>query len=163
MRRIALALVCCLAPASEPFVGRKAFDSDELPFDRALPLLVVAGRDDVLADLETSVHPLFARTRAPHGLVAVDRCDHFHFCDGVELLHGLHERNPRERQPRPTRPYAELLPEERIHRALRALVASFFAAALADGHDPNPVPRATQLARLDPSLERLAQRAPESG
>ena len=154
--------VCGLAPASEPFVGRKAFDPEELPFDRSLPLLVVAGRDDVLVDLDTSVHPLFARTRAPHALVAVDGCDHFHFCDGVELLHTMHERNPRERQPRPTRPYAELLPEERVHRILRTLVTGFFADALGERGDADPAPSPSRLAQLDPSLERLTPRAVES-
>lgn len=121
--------VCGLAPASEPFVGRKAFEPGELPLPDGTPSLIVAGIDDVLVDLETSVRPLAGRLGPPTRLVGVEGADHFHFCDGVELLHGAHEQNPRENQPRPTRPYAELLPEARIHALLCGLVTCFFEAA----------------------------------
>lgn len=112
--------VCGLAPASEPFVGRKAYAPGELPFDPAIPVLLVAGIDDVLVDLGTSVRPLFERLAGSRALVGVEKADHFHFRDGVELLHGMHFDNPRPNQPRPTRPYAEQLPEERVHRRCAA-------------------------------------------
>lgn len=148
--------VCGLAPASEPFVGRKAFEPDELPFKSRAPVLLVAGLDDVLVDLKTSVEPLFARMAEPRALLALERSDHFHFCDGVELLHGMHYANPRPAQPRPTRPYGEQLPEERVHRALCAVVASFFGATLLDGEvDPFGVLNASTLAEVDDALRRL--------
>ena len=128
--------VCGLAPASEPFVGRKAFAPGELPLREGLDALVIAGRDDVLVDLETSVRPLFARLGPRSRLLVVDGADHFHFCDGIALLHQSHFENPRPDQPRPTRPLAELLPEERTHRLLRGLVASWFATAFAAQGDP---------------------------
>jgi dienelactone hydrolase len=128
--------VCGLAPASEPFVGRKAFEPGELPFapreSGAIPALIVCGIEDVLVDLETSVRPLFERLGEPRALVGLERADHFHFCDGVELLHRGHYQNPRERQPRPTLPWPEVLLEAEAHRAVRSVVAAFFLGALSD-------------------------------
>jgi dienelactone hydrolase len=119
--------VCGLAPASEPFVGRKAFAPGELPF-RA-PVLLIAGRDDVLVDLETSVEPLYSRLGTDARLLVVDGLDHFHFCDGIALLHQGHLDNPRDNQLRPTRPLSELQTEERTHALLCALVGGYFEAA----------------------------------
>ena len=148
--------VCGLAPASEPFVGRRAFEPGELPFAIALPTLVVAARDDVLVDLDTSIRPLFARLAAPALLVGLRDADHFHFCDHLELLHGLHERNGiRPKQTRATRPYPELLDEVRSHRALRTLVTHFFLASLAG---TLPAIEADALAAVDPQLELLEAR-----
>jgi pimeloyl-ACP methyl ester carboxylesterase len=44
--------ICCLAPASEPFVGRKAFTPDDLPLPSRIESLVLAAEDDVLVDLD---------------------------------------------------------------------------------------------------------------
>jgi predicted dienelactone hydrolase len=149
--------VCGLAPVSEPFVGRKAFEAGELPFANAIPTLIVSARDDVLVDLETSVRPLAARLAEPRALVVLRDADHFHFCDHLELIHGLHEKNPRPRQTRATRAYAELLPEARAHRLLAGLVTGFFAHALgarAPGERPGlPDLSREALAALDPALE----------
>ncbi len=128
--------VCGLAPVSEPFVGRKAFEPGELPLAGGTASLIVAGIEDVLVDLETSVKPLAARLAAPTRLVGVVGADHFHFCDGVELLHGMHLANPRPNQRRPTKAHTELLGEERVHPILRALVTAFFRAALEGAEDP---------------------------
>jgi predicted dienelactone hydrolase len=129
--------VCGLAPASEPFVGRRAFDEGELPFRSDVATLIVAGSDDVLVDLETSVRPLFDRLAAPRSLVAVDGMDHFHFCDGIGMLHGNHIRTPREGLTRSVRPLQELLAQDRSHRILQGLVTAFFLAALDGGTVPN--------------------------
>ncbi len=148
--------VCGLAPASEAFVGRKAFEPDELPFAGDLPSLIVAGIDDVLVDLETSVRPLFARLAKSSALIGVAGADHFHFCDGVELLHGMHAANVRPNQPRPTKPYAEQLPEERIHRLLNAVVTHFFHQALvARQMAPDEALTSDALGAVDPALVRL--------
>lgn len=150
--------VCGLAPASEPFVGRKAFEPGELPLDRGVPSLLVAAMDDVLVDLETSVHPLFERLAAPRALVGVADSDHFHFCDGIPLLHGMHEQNLRPQQPRPARPLAELVPEGRMHRLVRGVVTAWFGAALATGGpgaDPGKLLSQAALCALDPALCRL--------
>lgn len=119
--------VCGLAPASEPFVGRKAFAPGELPFKA--PALLLAGRDDVLVDLETSVRPLHERLGPDARLVVLDGLDHFHFCDGIALLHQGHFENPRENQPRPTRPLAELRQQDDTHAVLCAWVGRFADAA----------------------------------
>lgn len=149
--------VCGLAPASEPFVGRKAFAPGELPFEREIPTLIVSALDDVLVDVETSVRPLFARLAEPRAWVGVRDADHFHFCDHLALLHGLHEKNgPRPKQTRETRPYAELLQEEQTHRLVRGLVTGFFVHALGEGRLPDL--SAAALATLD---EQLAPVAPE--
>ena len=144
--------VCGLAPASEPFVGRKAFEADELPF-ADVATLVVAGIDDVLIDLETSVRPFFERLEAPCALIGIERADHFHFCDGVELLHTMHANRPRPNQPRPTKPYDEQLPEDRMHRSVRASAAHFFLHALRDGSEMKL--DAATLHAIDPALRLL--------
>lgn len=125
--------ICALAPASEPFVGRKAFEQGELPLPEAISALVVAAQDDVLVDLETSVRPLHARLGARARLEVIERADHFHFCDGIELLHGIHLATPRKDQSRPTRPWSELIGEDEMHARLRGRVAEFFETALARG------------------------------
>jgi len=122
--------LCGLAPASEPFVGRKAFDASELPIDPAIELLVIAAEDDVLVDLESSIRPLVERLGDHARLEVLDRADHFHFCDGVELLHRMHENNPRPSQSRPTRPLAQLRGEAETHAFLNARVTRFFRDAL---------------------------------
>ncbi|MEM9176012.1 MAG: alpha/beta fold hydrolase [Myxococcota bacterium] len=124
--------VCCLAPASEPFVGKRAFEEDELPLDRDVATLVLAAEDDVLVDRTTSIEPLFARLGAHARLEWLDRADHFHFCDGLELLHKMHENTPRPNLPRPPRPFAELRPEGETHEWLNERVAGFFLESLSD-------------------------------
>jgi len=152
--------VCGLAPASEPFVGRRAFEPGELPLERDVPALLVAGLDDVLVEWDGSVLPLFERLAAPRGLVGIERTDHFHFCDGVEPLHGMHERTVRPRQTRPTRPYAELLAQTEIHRVLRSVVTCFAWHALAPGGGPAALDEALSaaaLAGLDPHCRRYPE------
>jgi predicted dienelactone hydrolase len=150
-----VAAVCGLAPASEPFVGRKAFEKSELPFAEKIPTLLVAGLEDVLVDIASSVTPLFDRLAEPRALIGLEGADHFHFCDGIHLLHGLHERNKRPQQTRETQRYADLLQEARTHDALRAVVASFFAATLQTADGPLPELSTDALRELDPALARL--------
>jgi predicted dienelactone hydrolase len=122
--------VCGLAPASEPFVGRRAFEPGELPLPARVRSLVVAAQDDILVDLETSIRPLHARLGPESELAILDRADHFHFCDGIALLHALHERTPRPRAPRPPRPLAELRNEADTHAWLQERVTRFFRDTL---------------------------------
>jgi retinol dehydrogenase-12 len=89
--------VCSLAPVAEPFVGARAFAPGELPLPAQVRTLVVAARDDVLVDLETSLLPLFERLGPGAILEILDDADHFHFCDGIELLHRMHENSPPSR------------------------------------------------------------------
>jgi len=125
--------ICALAPASEPFVGRNAFEVDELPLPEAISALVVAAQDDVLVDLETSIRPLHARLGARARLEVIERADHFHFCDGIEMLHGIHLATPRKDQTRPTRPWSELIGEDEMHAWLCGRVGEFFETVLASG------------------------------
>ncbi len=118
--------ICCLAPASEPFVGRKAFDPEELPLASGIESLILAAQDDVLVDLDTSIRPLHDRLGAKARLEVIERSDHFHFCDGIELLHTMHENNPRENQLRPTRPLGELRDELDMHTLVNERVMRFF-------------------------------------
>jgi len=123
--------VCGLAPASEPFVGRKAFLAGELPLPDHAQSLILAAEDDVLVDLESSIRPLSERLGERSKLEIIDRADHFHFCDGIRLLHTMHENNPRENQPRPTRPLQELREEADMHALVGERVTRFFAESLA--------------------------------
>ena len=156
--------VCGLAPASEPFVGRKAYLEGELPLPDGVAALLVAGLDDVLVDIDTSVRPQFERLGKASALVGIRRADHFHFCDGIELLHGLHEANPRPKATRETLPFAETIDEARMHRLTAALVTRFFHLALASP-SPNPIADASalddaysqeRLDALDAALQRLS-------
>ncbi len=123
--------VCSLAPVAEPFVGARAFAPGELPLPGRVRTLVIAARDDVLVDLETSLLPLFERLGPGAALEILDDTDHFHFCDGIELLHRMHENNPRPGQRRPTRPLAQLRGERETQTLLAARVEGFFLDALA--------------------------------
>jgi dienelactone hydrolase len=125
-----ISAVCCLAPASEPFVGRKAFDPGELPLPKKTASLVLAARDDVLVDLDSSIRPLSDRLGPESTLEIIDRADHYHFCDGLETLHNMHENNPRENQLQSTRPGAELRSESEMHSLLNERVMRFFAEKL---------------------------------
>ena len=145
--------VCALAPTSEPFVGRKAWDADELPLPT--PALIVAGLDDVRVDLDDSTWPLFERLAAPSALVGLEGGDHYHFCDGIELLHTLHARRNDPRQKRPALAYEETLEEVRCHRALRGVVTHFFEAVFSGAADPCAALQEDALHTLDPALRRL--------
>ena len=123
--------VCALAPVSEPFVGRRAFEPQELPLPAEVHTLVIAARDDVLVDLETSLLPLFTRLGPSASLDILDDADHFHFCDGIELLHRMHESNPRPGQRRPTRPFEELRGERETQTLLADRILAFFSQHLA--------------------------------
>ena len=118
--------ICCLAPTSEPFVGRKAFDPEELPLSPEIESLILAAQDDVLVDLDTSIRPLHDRLGGNAQLEIIERSDHFHFCDGIEMLHKMHENNPRENQLRPTRPLGELRDERDMHTFVNERVMRFF-------------------------------------
>jgi dienelactone hydrolase len=118
--------LCCLAPASEAFVGRKAFEPDDLPLGPEVETLILAGSDDVLVDLETSIMPLRERLGVHARLEIAEGMDHFHFCDGTRLLHDQHEKNPRPNQPRPTRPMSELRGQNESHAWLAERITRFF-------------------------------------
>ncbi len=92
--------------------------------------VVLAGRNDVLVDLDTSIRQLSDRLGPDSRLEIIDRADHFHFCDAIEMLHKMHENNPRENQLHPTRPIAELRDERDMHRLLNERVVRFFSESL---------------------------------
>lgn len=140
-----------LAPASEPFVGSKAYRDGELPFERPTPTLVVAGLEDVLVDLDSSVRPLVRRLGPATELVGLEAADHFHFCDGIPLLHGRHAETIRPRQPRPALPYERTLEAARCQRSVAALVTWHFAHAVAG----TGILDDTRLAALDSAVQRL--------
>ena len=128
--------VCGLAPAAEPFVGRSAFAAGELPLARDTPALLIAGIDDVLVELEASVLSLFARLGPRRAAVGIVGADHFHFCDGIPLLHAVHQNTPREGLERPILPYADLLDESAAQSIVCELVHGYFAAAFTGAADP---------------------------
>lgn len=123
--------VCSMAPVAEPFVGARAFAPGELPLPERVAALVIAARDDVLVDLETSLLPLFERLGPGAVLEILDDADHFHFCDGIELLHRMHESNPRAGQRRPIRPLAQLRGERETQTLLADRIEEFFLRCLA--------------------------------
>lgn len=87
----------------------------------------------------------------------MEGADHYHFCDGVELLHTMHERRDNHREEQAPRPYAELLPEAAAQRALCGLVTAFLNAFFAAEKDPTAGLHGAALAELDASLTRLGE------
>ena len=82
-------------------------------------------------------------------------------CDGVELLHGMHAGNPRPKQSKPTKPYAEPLPEQRVHRLLQATVTCFFHRSLVEADDdPCAALDPASLRAVDTALQRRDTVAP---
>ncbi|HIG70143.1 MAG: hypothetical protein ABGX04_18385 [Myxococcales bacterium] len=76
--------------------------------------------------MDTSVRPPLERLGPDARLEIIERSDHFHFCDAIELLHKMHENNPRKNQLRPTRPLGELRDELDMHTLLNERVMRFF-------------------------------------
>ena len=141
--------ICALAPASEAFVGRRAFESGELPLPESVSSLIIAGLCDVRVELDSSVLPLYERLAAPRCALGIGESDHYHFCDGIELLHTLHERRVDPKQKQATRPYANLLPEANAHRILCGVVTAFLTAFYAGEKDPTSLLGDAALRELD--------------
>lgn len=141
------AAVCALAPAAEPFVGRTAFAPGELPLPDGVAALLIAGVEDVLVELEASIFSLYTRLRSPRAVIGLHGADHFHFCDGIPLLHAVHEQTPREGLSTPVRPFHELLDESTAQRVLCDLVTRFFTHALVERDSDPCTPLRTDLAR----------------
>ena len=82
-----------LAPAgghSDTNVGpaQPIYDLVELDWGRRVPtLMIVADEDSVLA--LDGMHDLLARGESLDRMVVIVNADHFHFCDGVELVHDM--------------------------------------------------------------------------
>jgi pimeloyl-ACP methyl ester carboxylesterase len=147
--------VCGLAPAAERFVGRKAFLPGELPLPESVAALIIAGLGDVKVELDATVLPLYERLSDPRCLVGLEGADHYHFCDGIELLHTMHEGRDDPRQTEPTLPYAELLAEESAQRVVCGLVTAFLSAFFAGEKDPTAGLTAAALAELDANSVHL--------
>ena len=122
--------ICSLAPVAEPFVGRKAFGADELPIREAVETLILAAREDTLVDLDTSILPLVERLGPKTKFEIITGADHFHFCDGLERLHKMHENARRPNQKKPTQPFARLQGERAMHAWLTERVTRFFHTTL---------------------------------
>ncbi|MEZ4291349.1 MAG: hypothetical protein R3E53_12750 [Myxococcota bacterium] len=98
--------------------------------------LLLAAADDVLVDLETSILPLVDRLGPAARLEIIDRADHFHFCDGLALLHRMHENNPRASQ-HDRRDPSQTARGGGDARAARDRVGGFFAEAFGLMTDEN--------------------------
>ena len=63
--------VCGLAPVAEAFIGRKAFEPNELPLPESVSALIIAGLDDVKVELDQTIYPLYERLRDPRCLIGL--------------------------------------------------------------------------------------------
>jgi len=122
-----------LAPASEPFVGKKAFGEGELA-SLGVPCLIISGNEDTLVDFGRSVRPIYDRLAAPKSLINMLRTDHFHFCDAVEVLQTNH-KNTSTGNP-PVGDYSALLSERQAHSLLTYVTGAFFRNLLTSPHLP---------------------------
>jgi dienelactone hydrolase len=169
--------VLALAPASEPFVGRRAFAAGELPLPPSVATLLLASDEDALVSLETSVRPLAARLGPHHRLLVLRGTDHYHYCDHARDIHELRTQEnvanaaaagPADAE-RPgavatgvSRPFDELVPEARAHRAIRAAALVLFARTLA-GTGARAAPEAVLAlpwAALDPCITDSSSHVP---
>lgn len=60
----------------------------ELDWGRAVPTLMIVADDDSVLPLE-GMHDLLQRTPSVDRMVVLVDADHFHFCDGAEVVHDL--------------------------------------------------------------------------
>ncbi len=60
----------------------------ELEWGRKVPTLMIVADDDSVLPLE-GMHDLLARTPSIDRMVVLVDADHFHFCDGAEMVHDL--------------------------------------------------------------------------
>lgn len=140
-----------LAPAgghSEKNAGPGApfHDLVELDWGRKVPtLMIVADEDSVLA-LE-GMHDLLAKGESIDKMVVLVNADHFHFCDGVELVHDMMAPLMGGQ----TKKSSEFIPGAHAYDVTNGLGLIHFDASL------RKLPEAISLAERDPK-ELLAAR-----
>ena len=152
LRLLPVAAVLALAPASEPFVGRGAFQPGELPPPADVPVVVVASDRDVMVDYETSVRPLCARLGGSHRLLLMVNTDHYHYCDAAETIHDSRGREAALASSKPFVPFAEMVSEQRAHTVLRTTAATLFRGALLE-RQPVAELLAAPWAAVDPCVQ----------
>jgi dienelactone hydrolase len=140
-----------LAPAG----GRSAKNFDaiqpiidmlELDWERAVPTLMIVADEDSVLPMD-GMHDLIDRCPSIDRMVVLRNADHFHFCDGVEVVHDL--MAPIMGQGAKTS--AELVPGHHAFDVTNGLGLAHFDAVLRD------MPEAKKLLDRDP-VEVLAER-----
>jgi predicted dienelactone hydrolase len=126
-RGVAAGALVALAPAGGSPVnhGDQLLAALDFAWPRVVPVLFVAGREDVISPL-VGVENLFSEVRAPRRLVVLDDAGHLHFADDVarthELFRAAQAMMPVVETAAPLRPVSELAPAARIEPAVRGLV-----------------------------------------
>jgi dienelactone hydrolase len=121
---------------------------DELDLDwtRAVPTLMIVADDDSVLPLD-GMHDLVERSPWIDRMVVLESADHFHFCDGVEVVHDL--MAPLMGQG--AKPSYELVPGSHAYDVTNGLGLAHFDAELRD------LPEARELLARDP-VEVLGER-----
>ena len=112
----------------------------ELDWGRAVPTLMIVADEDSVLPL-SSMHDLLDRGSSLDRMVVLVNADHFHFCDGVEVIHDLMAPMMGGQ----TKTAAEFVPGNHAHQVTNGLGLAHFDATIRE------VPEAAAL--LERSLE----------
>jgi dienelactone hydrolase len=97
----------------------------ELSWGRKVPTLMIVADDDSVLPLE-GMHDLLQRTESIDRMVVLVDADHYHFCDGAEMVHDLMTAAMGEG----TRPSSELVPGAHAYQVTNGLGLAHFDAEL---------------------------------
>jgi dienelactone hydrolase len=118
----------------------------ELDWGRKVPTLMIVADDDSVLPLE-GMHDLLRRTESIDRMVVLVNADHYHFCDGAELVHDLMMGTMGDA----AKPSSELVPGAHAYDVTNGLGLAHFDAEL------RKMPEAAALLERDLS-ELLAER-----
>lgn len=118
----------------------------ELDWERAVPTLMVVADEDSVLPID-GMHDLIVRCPSVEKMVVLSNADHFHFCDGVEVVHDMMAPVMGNQ----TRTSAEFVPGAHAYQVTNGLGLAHFDATL------RGLPEARALLERDP-VEVFAER-----
>lgn len=118
----------------------------ELSWGRKVPTLMIVADDDSVLPLE-GMHDLLARSESIDRMVVIINADHYHFCDGAEVVHDLMTGTMVE----DAKPSSELVPGAHAYDVTNGLGLAHFDAEI------RKMPEAAALLERD-LTELLAER-----
>ena len=155
-RRIGATVALAPAGSARPKPGIIPATLD-LPWDRPVPVLLLAAQNDVAIPLDR-VTELFERCAPPKRLFVLRRADHVHFLDAVEEEHEALRASasppPLDAMAREMQPIAELTSGDIAHAFARGLTTAHYDAELRD------VPGARELLERQRAAALLARGIP---
>ena len=103
------------------------FDLLDLDWARQVPTLMIVADDDSVLPID-GMRDLLARSASISRMVVLREADHFHFCDGVEVVHDMMAPMMGEG----ARASSELVPGHHAYDVTNSLGLAHFDAVLRD-------------------------------